>query len=207
MIYLQTNIIYLDLFFSLVTLIYETHLKAQIFLYYNLFQSFSTCLILLFDKKYNEILQRDLENDLNKKRLFSNLYIIMNHLHCFISSLFIIHISQIYYAISIIILLNITNLYSIIAILYDIRNTYDETNYLQKIYFLIELSMISIVTSVMFNLTSDIYILNECIGFLSIYLLSLFINNFTLLQLVQIYGNYITYKFIKLDNKNTLMLI
>ena len=207
MIYLQTNIICLDMILTLYSYMNDNDSKVKLYLFFNFIQSLSSVIIVFFDKKYNEILQRDLENDLNKKRLFSNLYIIVNHLHCFISSLFIIQISQIYYAISIIILLNITNLYSIIAILYDIRNTHDETNYLQKIYFLIELSMISIVTSVMFNLTSDIYILNECIGFLSIYLLSLFINNFTLLQLVQIYGNYITYKFIKLDNKHTLMLI
>lgn len=207
MMYLQKNIIYLDFFFSLVTLIYETHSKAQMFLYYNLFQSFSTCLILLFDKKYNEILQRDLESDLNKKRLFSNLYIIINHLHCFISSLFIIQISQIYYQITIILLLNLSNLYSIIAILYDSVNIQDDIQYQQKMYFLIELSLMSVITSVMFNLTSDLNILNECIVLFSIYILSLFIRNFTLLQILQFYSSYITYKFILIDNKKLLFLM
>lgn len=207
MIYLQTNIIYVDIFLTLITLIYETHLKAQLFLYYNLCQSLSTGLILFFDKKYNEILQRDLESDLNKKRLFSNLYIILNQLHCFISSLFIIQISKNYYPITIILLLNLINLYSIIAILYDTRSIQDEIQYQQKIYFLIELSLMSIITAVMFNLTADLYILNECIGLFSIYILSLFIHNFTLLQFIQLYSSYISYKFILIDNKNLLFLM
>lgn len=207
MIYLQKNIIYLDFFLTFLTLIYETHSKTKLFLYYNLFQSLSTGLILFFDKQYNEILQRDLENDSNKKRLFSNLYIIINHLHCFISSLFIIQISQIYYQITIIILLNLSNLYSIIAILYDSINIQDEIQYQQKMYFLIELSLMSVITSVMFNLTSDLNILNECIVLFSIYILSLFIRNFTLLQILQFYSSYITYKFILIDNKNLLFLM
>lgn len=207
MIYLQTNIIYVDIFLTLITLIYETHLKAQLFLYYNLCQSLSTGLILFFDKKYNEILQRDLESDLNKKRLFSNLYIILNQLHCFISSLFIIQISKQYYPITIILLLNLINLYSIIAILYDTRGIQDEIQYQQKIYFLIELSLMSVITAVMFNLTADLYILNECIGLFSIYILSLFIHNFTLLQFIQLYSSYISYKFILIDNKNLLFLM
>lgn len=205
--YLQTNIISLDIFLTLFTLIYENDSKAQLYLIFNFFQSFCTNLIVFFDKQYNEILQRDLENDLNKKRVFSNLYVIMNHLQCFISSLLIIKISQIYYAIACIILLNFVNLYSIIAILHDSRNVHDETNYHQKIYFLIELSMMSIIISVVYNLTSDLFILNECIGLLSMYILSLFVHNFTLLQFVQLYGSYITYKFIKFDNDNTLMLM
>lgn len=199
--YLQKNIIYFDFFLTIVTLVYEKHSKAQMFLYYNLCLSLFTGFIIFFDKQYNDILQRDIENDLNKKRLFSNLYIVMNHLHCFISSLFIIQISEIYYPIAIIISLNLTNLYSIIAILIDIRSIHDEIQYHKKIYFLIELSIISIITSVMFNLTNNLSILNECIGFFCMYIISLFIHDFTLLQFVQIYGTYITYKFIKLEDE------
>lgn len=199
--YLQKNIIYFDFFLTIVTLVYENHSKAKLFLYYNLFISLFTSLIIFFDKQYNDILERDIENDLNKKRLFSNLYIVMNHLHCFVSSLFIIQISKTYYPIAIIVSLNLTILYSIIAILIEIRSIQDEMQYLKKIYFLIELSIISIITSVMFNLTNDLSILNECIGFFCIYVLSLFIHNFTLIQFVQIYGSYITYKFIKIEDE------
>lgn len=205
--YLQKNIIYFDFFVTIVTLVYENNSKAQLFLYYNLFISLFTSLIIFFDKQYNDILQRDIENDLNKKRLFSNLYIVMNHLHCFISSLFIIQISQTYYPIAIIVSLNLTNLYSMIAILIEIRSIQDEMQYLKKIYFLIELSIISIITSVMFNLTNDLSILNECIGFFCMYVLSLFIHNFTLLQFVQIYGSYITYKFIKIEDERMINVV
>ena len=207
MIYLQTNIICLDMILTLYSYMYDNDSKVKLYLFFNFIQSLSSVIIVFFDKKYNEILQRDLENDLNKKRLFSNLYIIINHLHCFISSLFIIQISQIYYQITIILLLNLSNLYSIIAILYDSVNIQDEIQYQQKMYFLIELSLMSVITSVMFNLTSDLNILNECIVLFSIYILSLFIRNFTLLQILQFYSSYITYKFILIDNKNLLFLM
>ena len=197
--YIQNNIVCFDMFLTCLTLIYKNNSITHLFLCYNLLQSFCTNLILFFDKQYNDILQRDIENDFSKKKLFTNLYIIMNHLHCVISSLLIIQTSKIYFAIAGVVLVNLANLYSIIAILHDSINIHDETLYQQKIYFLLELSIMSIVISVMYNLTTDLSILYECIGFITMYILTLFIHKFSLLQFLQIYGSYITYRFISIE--------